>query len=93
MNGSNKAIAINRCFAIGKDRDIVRKAKSNHYASLPAHATHALYLLRGSLRGLLRAVITVRPTDHTMPWCTWTSGMQPCRITTVRRRSPAVVVA
>lgn len=92
MNRSLKAIAIDRFFAIRKDRVIVRKAKTNHHAKLHAHATHAFYLLCGSLRGLLCAVISARPTDHTMPWCTWTSGMQPCRVT-VRRRSPAVVVA
>jgi hypothetical protein len=91
MNGSNQAIAINRCFAIGKRRDIVRKAKSNHYATLHAHATHALYLLCGSLRPLLDAVITAHRIDHTLPWRTWTS-MHPC-CSTVRRRSPAVVVA
>ena len=93
MNGSLKAIAIDRFFAICKDRIIVRKAKTNHRDTLHAHATHALYLLCGSLRGLLCAVITARPTDQfTQPWCTWMSGMQPC-LSTVRRRSPAVVVA
>ncbi len=91
MNGSLKAIAIDRFFANRKDRVIVRKAKTNHYATLHAHATHALYLLCGSLRGLLDAVITAQRIDHTMPWRTWTS-MQLC-CSTVRRRSPAVVVA
>ena len=92
MSRSLKPAAICRVFAIRKDRNIVRKAKTNDYAALRAPAA-AFYRLCGSLRGLLCAVTTgthAHESTHQRHW-SWMPGMQPC-LSTVRRLSPGIVV-
>ncbi len=93
MNRSLKANAICRFFANRKDRAIDTKAKTSGHTTLHAQAAHALYQLCSNLRGLLYAGSgqTARQAEQSMPWCAWTSAMQPCRVA-VRRVSPRVVV-